>query len=235
MWGAATHERATGVHRPLNATLLWLEPEGGDSQRALLVAALDHVIFDELDIKDLRDAISQEAGIDRRQVLVTLSHTHAAGLMARSRGHLPGGELIGPYLDSLAGRLAAVAAAMSKEPRAATIVYGRGRSALAAHRDFFDSQRQQFVCGFNPEGPADDTVLVARIVADGGPLLGTIVNYACHPTTLAWQNTLISPDYVGAMRDTIEQQTGAPGAAGYLGLVLRATGARTGNCAAKPG
>ena len=53
-------------------------------------------------------------------------------------------------------------------------------------------------------------------------LLGTIVNYACHPTTLAWQNTLISPDYVGALRQAVEEQTGAPcvflqGASGDLG------------------
>ena len=25
MWGAATHDRATAVHRPLLATLLWLQ------------------------------------------------------------------------------------------------------------------------------------------------------------------------------------------------------------------
>jgi hypothetical protein len=49
-----------------------------------------------------------------------------------------------------------------------------------------------------------------------------VVNYACHPTTLAWENTLISPDYVGAMREVVEQATGAPclflqGASGELG------------------
>jgi hypothetical protein len=48
------------------------------------------------------------------------------------------------------------------------------------------------------------------------------VNYACHPTTLAWQNALISPDYPGAMREVVEQATGAPcvflqGASGDLG------------------
>src|SRR5262249_49439974 len=48
------------------------------------------------------------------------------------------------------------------------------------------------------------------------------VNYACHPTTLAWDNTQISPDYVGAMREVVEQATGAPclflqGASGELG------------------
>jgi hypothetical protein len=36
------------------------------------------------------------------------------------------------------------------------------------------------------------------------------VNYACHPTTLAWENEAISPDYVGAMRETIQQVTSAP-------------------------
>ena len=45
--------------------------------------------------------------------------------------------------------------------------------------------------------------------AEGG-WAGSIVNYGCHPTSLAWENRLISPDYPGAMRDLIEQQTGAP-------------------------
>jgi len=40
-------------------------------------------------------------------------------------------------------------------------------------------------------------------------VLATLVNYACHPTTLAWVNKLISPDFIGAMRDVIEANTGA--------------------------
>ena len=35
MWGAATHDRATGIHKPLLATLLWLEPESGDAAKRL--------------------------------------------------------------------------------------------------------------------------------------------------------------------------------------------------------
>ncbi|MBD7952332.1 hypothetical protein [Oerskovia rustica] len=90
------------------------------------------------------------------------------------------------------------------------------------------------VIGFNPTVPraaADDTVVIGRLsrvepAAPGKPLptttpLATIVNYACHPTTLAWQNTLVSPDYVGAMRALVEEATGAPvaffqGASGEL-------------------
>ena len=49
-----------------------------------------------------------------------------------------------------------------------------------------------------------------------------MVNYACHPTTLAWQNTLISPDYVGAMREVVGSRHDAPclflqGASGDVG------------------
>jgi hypothetical protein len=29
-------------------------------------------------------------------------------------------------------------------------------------------------------------VLVGRVCDDGGRIVATIVNYACHPTTLAW-------------------------------------------------
>src|SRR6185369_3121662 len=52
--------------------------------------------------------------------------------------------------------------------------------------------------------------------------LATIVNYACHPTTLAWENALISPDFPGAMREVVEGTTGVPclflqGASGDLG------------------
>jgi hypothetical protein len=78
------------------------------------------------------------------------------------------------------------------------------------------------VCGLNPDGPTDDTLLVSKIMAESGKLIGTLVNYACHPTTLAWQNTLISPDYIGALRETVEAECHAPclflqGASGDLG------------------
>jgi hypothetical protein len=53
-------------------------------------------------------------------------------------------------------------------------------------------------------------------------VLATLVNYACHPTTLAWQNRLLSPDYIGGVRDILEPAFSAPalflhGASGDLG------------------
>src|SRR5207253_1434973 len=85
MWGAATHERATGVHRPLVATLLWLEPQTGDASEAMVIVALDHCILDGPDFDEMRHAVAQATQVRSDQVLVTLAHTHAAGLMSPSR------------------------------------------------------------------------------------------------------------------------------------------------------
>ena len=219
MWGAALHDRATGVHKPLTATALYLEALDGSENR-LLVIGMDHCILDGAEIENIRTRVGEVAADD---VMVALSHTHGSGWMSRTRANLPGGDLIGPYLDQLAGTCVALARRAIDSARDATILYGSARCALAAHRDTWDERAKQFVCGFNTEGPADDTVLVAKVLADGTRgTLGTVVNYACHPTTLAWENTLISPDYVGAMREVIETSTGAPclfiqGASGDLG------------------
>src|SRR5690606_22606566 len=62
-----------------------------------------------------------------------------------------------------------------------------------------------------------------------GVARGVIVNYACHPTTLGWTNTLISPDFPGAMKRTISENTGAPvlfmqGASGELAPIINYSG-----------
>ncbi len=221
MWGAAKHERATGVHRPLRATAAVFAPLSGDGGRQI-VLALDHCVMGAAEHARLVEQAAKIGGVPREEILVVFSHTHGAGLMGMDRAALPGGELIPPYLQMLAERAGELVRRCVASLAPAGIVYGRGRCSLAAHRDFWDEARRQFVCGFVPGAPADDTVVVARVTRDDGKVLANIVNYACHPTTLAWENTLISPDYIGAMRETVERETGAPclflqGASGELG------------------
>jgi hypothetical protein len=221
MWGAAKHERATGVHRPLRATVAVFAPlEDGGERQVLL--ALDHCVMGAMEHKHLVGHVSEISGVAEEEVLVVFSHTHGAGLMGLDRAALPGGDLIAPYLHSLGEKAGGLVKQCLASLKPAGIAYGRGRCGLAAHRDFWDGERQRFVCGFNPGVAADDTVIVARVTADDGKILASMVNYACHPTTLAWENTLISPDYIGTMREVVERETGAPclflqGASGELG------------------
>jgi hypothetical protein len=220
LWGAASHERSTGVHRPLTATALWLDRPGGGDAR--IIISLDQCLLDAVDIEAICHRIRASVPDGLAAAHVHCSHTHASGWMSRSREPYPGGELIAPYLKRVAQVCGDLALKVVNAAQPATIVYGSARCSLAANRDCFDRERQQFVCGFNPAGPADDAVLVAAVISEEGSTLGTVVNYACHPTTLAWQNTLLSPDFVGAMREVMEQHTGAPclflqGASGDLG------------------
>lgn len=218
MWGAAKHERATGIHRPLRATVTVFAPMEGSERQILL--ALDHCVMGATEHANLVAQAAEIGGVSKEEILVVFSHTHGAGLMGLDRANLPGGDLIPPYLQSLGEKAGALIRDASASLKTAGIVYGQGRCSLATHRDFWDGK--QFVCGHNPGVPADDTVIVARVTDDAGQMLASIVNYACHPTTLAWENTLISPDYIGAMRELVERDTGAPclflqGASGELG------------------
>ncbi len=231
MWGAALHDKATGIHRPLTATLLWLaasedhpKTDGETSSQSAdqIIVSMDHCILDTPELDSIRASIAAATGVPVNAIHVTVTHTHGSGWMSRKRREFPGGDLIGPYLDSLFPRLAELAVSAKSILEPATIVYGQGRCSLAAHRDFYDEAKGHAVCGFNPAGAADDTVLIGRVSALCGSTLATIVNYACHPTTLAWDNTLLSPDWIGAMRETVEQHAGGlciflQGASGDLG------------------
>lgn len=208
MWGAALHDRSTGVHRPLAATLLWLEPLAAEGGRPHVVVSLDHCILDRADSLMMRNAIASAAGLAIEDIELTLSHTHGAGRITRTRSEAPGGDLIGPYLDRVAEQLGLLVLAARRHVQPVTILYGQGRCSLAMERDFTDVEQNLALCGPNPEGFADDTLLVGRIVDQTQQTIATVVNYACHPTTLAWQNTLVSPDYVGALCETVEQHAG---------------------------
>lgn len=221
MWGAAKHDQATGVHRPLMLSVLWMENSESTSEKFVLIT-MDHCILDGAEIKAIRKLVSTSCNINEFNVVVSLSHTHGSGWMSRGRSNLPGGELIGPYLDGLIQKCASTALNAMDNSQSAFVTFGSTRCNLAAHRDYYDETSKQFVCGFNPEGLADDTVLLARIENADGKCFATLVNYACHPTTLAWENTKISPDYIGSMREIIEKETLAPclflqGASGDLG------------------
>ena len=224
MWGAATHDVAAGVHRPLTATAAVLQDAAGTSgmEHLQVIVALDHCVLATAEIDALLDEIEHVAQVPRDSILVTFSHTHAAGLMNSDRVDLPGGDLIPPYLQQVGERVAESVRDAQSRLQEATISYATGRCSLAGNRDLWDESSGQWVCGYNPERAADETVLVARVTDSRQRPLATIVNYACHPTTLSWDNQRISPDFPGAMREVVERATGVPclflqGASGDLG------------------
>jgi len=224
LWGAARHHQSTGVHRPLTGEVMVFKSIDSASGQALqfIRAQLDLPGLVKPQHEALRQALSETSNLPLNRIIISHSHTHASGWFTPDRIKLPGGDLIPPYLADLETKLRQACREALANVQPVTITYATGHCDLAANRDYWDEANDLYACGFNPDTPADETVIVARVTDMSSNLVGTIVNYGCHPTTLAWENTLISPDYIGAMRETIEQVTGATcvftlGACGDLG------------------
>ncbi len=220
-WGAATHEVAEGVHRPFAATAAVFAPLAGNEPTLALVG-VDLGWFQHLpDERKLRETIRRDTRLEESALLINMSHTHAGANVNSRLADKPGGELIQPYIEHLTEQIGAAILEARAALAPAWVTYGTGRCALATNRDLWDAAAQRFAAGYNPDAPADDTLLVARVTGEEGELRATLFNYACHPTTLAWENRQLSPDYIGSAREVLEHAFGVPalflqGASGEL-------------------
>jgi hypothetical protein len=206
-WGAAKHDCAEGVHRPLTLTAVTFRANPGDNLLVLIGADVSgwRSILTE---KIFRQHLLQSLNIGCSQLLFCLSHSHSAPALAEPDPTWEGGDLLREHLQRVQQAAVETAQQALRTANPATLEWNSGRCGLATNRDSRDPKTCRAVSGFNPETEADDALVVGRITSDAGETLATITNYACHPTTLAWENTLISPDFVGAMRETIGSNTG---------------------------
>ncbi|QJU55281.1 hypothetical protein SCB71_19840 [Herbiconiux sp. KACC 21604] len=218
-WGAAPGDFADGIHRPLLAKALAFL-DGSEGWRYLLSVDLgwwqSHDVF-----ASFHEPLCRELEVDADRVLLHLVHTHAGPSVNDRDPGLPGVEDVREYGDRVLDQLVAVCAQARECASDMIITWAYGASDIAVVRDLPCGDRD--VIGFNPTEKPDNTVLIGRIVgAATRETVGVIVNYACHPTVLAWENELVSPDFVGATREVVEAETGAmclflQGASGDLG------------------
>ncbi len=219
-WGAALHDNAEGIHRPLFASALLLAAADSSDKKILVLLDLGWLRTHEM--RQLLQESATVAKINPDDLVITFSHTHAAINLDVERSAEPGGEHIRPYLKALPQKIARAITEAVDHTEFADLSTTTGTCDLAWQRDYWDAERKLYTCGPNPEADADAALLITRATRADGTLLFHLVNYACHPTTLAWKNRLISPDYIGAMREVVEEHTGAPclfalGACGELG------------------
>ncbi len=210
MWGAAKHDRSTGVHRTLRATAMILESADGHAAQRHLFVSLDHCMFRPPEMDELKRRTCELLKIGENDLTIVFSHTHGAGLLTRDRVNLPGGDLIAPYLDGLPAKIATAVKEAEEFLEPVTLTYASVDCRMGHHRDCWDDTNGLFVCGFNPDVELSLPVIVVRATDAEGEHVTTLVSYPCHPTTLAYENTLISPDYIGALRGVVENATQSP-------------------------
>ncbi len=200
-WGAAKSDVATAIHRPLTLTCLAIQANDGSGPMAIL--SLDLGWFRSAEEEKLLIKAVRDAGIAEGRYVMALTHTHAGPVFCPGDAGKPGGEWIHRYLQSLTHNIREAIAEALGNLQPGLLEAATGSCHLATNRDFPDPERngERLLVGWNPEIEADSTLLIARISNDNGACLATLVNYACHPTILAWDNETISPYFVGAMRE----------------------------------
>lgn len=204
-WGASTFDQAVGVHQPLLMHCLCIA--GSDTCTVLITADLGWWKNADDELK-IRLALLKHFQLGENQLIFALSHTHAGPSICSNDVHYPGGELIPAYLDFILEQAIACVEEGFAHLFEGAMNWSYGVCDLACNRDL--KVGNEYLIGYNPLGEADKTLLVGQIVDSSGQLKAVICNYACHPTSFAHENDLISPDYVGEMRNTVEQEIGVP-------------------------
>ena len=142
MWGAALHDCHTAVHKPLLATALAIAADAAAPPR--LILGLDLCLLGVEEMQEIRAAVLGALGLAHgHQLVVSLSHTHAGpGVLSRQPiwARLPGGQLLGPYLDKLVAACvdACARAVAALEP--AWLTFASASCKLACNRDTWDAK-----------------------------------------------------------------------------------------------
>jgi len=189
---AARDRRSEGVYGDLFAKVLALDD--GHNRAALVTA--DLLFFDDLLQARIESRLLDALGLQPSEVILAASHTHCGpAIVERQRPVYPG--IDEDYVDGLVDRVSGAVESAFGSARESTLCFGTGTCTMSVNR------RRKTVEGVimqpNPEGPTDPQVVVLR-AGDA-----VVMNYACHPTTMAGYK--IGPDYPGSAQRRIEELT----------------------------
>jgi len=154
----------------------------------------------------IRTAVSKSTGLPIQNVRAAATHTHSGPVPYKSwieKGY----EMVGPWFGNLAlwSGEAAQEALAGLQP--VQVRSGRGECRINVNRRASMPSGERFL-GNNPAGPCDHTVQVLGLEALNGESLATLVNFACHATIMGPPNRLITPDFPGPMKRTVEAAGG---------------------------
>jgi hypothetical protein len=219
MVGFAARGPSTGVHDPLTATALVL----GCGETHAAVVACDLIDLDDDHVDAVTTEIHKRSGMTRENILFCCSHTHyGPRLGAASAADLP--DDVKAYRANLNYILAGLIAETATRLVPVKVGVGKGSCDVNINRRE-RLPNGKIKLGKNPGGFVDREVIVVRIVDDEGRPIAALVNYACHGVCLGGRWRLISSDFPGALRQVVEEVTGAKalylqGATGNMNPVL---------------
>ena len=204
-WGSQTHVRAVGIDPAgMKATALVLS----DGNQRFAMVDVDRIL-----VAGLEPAIAEAAkrtGIPEAHIRIGATHTHAGVMVSPAKG--PPGLDLAPLVDmaeryrlGLIDKVAGLVAEANGRLEPAHMHGGRGLGTININRRVRASGDSPPAVGRNPDGFVDRELVVFRIDDAQGQPMAVVANFQCHGTVLAYENKVISPDWVGMTRTTVEQ------------------------------
>ncbi|PKO14703.1 MAG: hypothetical protein CVU39_13315 [Chloroflexi bacterium HGW-Chloroflexi-10] len=184
-----------GVHDDLLATVLYLE----DETTRLAWVTLDILCLNESIVDQIQELVGPAV-----QVIISSSHTHS-GPIGYADSSSPKKNQV--YIRGLVKRIVNAIQSAQNEIAPIQLTWSAGRAQIAVNR------RQKMPdghieIGINPQGPVDRSLQIVNILDLNGTRLATLVNFAAHGTVQGPKNLLVSADWIGAMRTTLEKKLG---------------------------
>ena len=230
-WGSQTHVTAVGID-PAGMLATALVISDGRQKFAIVDIDAGGVRgFDQM----VTAAAAKATGIPAQHIRLNATHTHAGPAFQASKG--PVGtdpavfeRVISAHRSVVAEKIIGAIIEADAKLRPVHAYAARGVGTININRRVRASGNKPPAVGTNPDGFVDRELVVMRIDDAEGKPYAILVNFQCHGTVLTFENKVISPDWIGMVRKTLEQAfPGAlalylQGAAGNQGPIEGGTG-----------
>lgn len=207
-YAARGNQHATGTLNDLWAKALLIEDAQGE--RGLLITmdlcGIDHQLSELL-----CDQLSAKLQLERRQIILSVSHTHSGPVVAKNLRPMhyqmfdaADQQRVDAYANRLIEQVVACATEAQDKLAPSRLAEGNGVVTFATNRRNnptaeVSARRASGLLA----GPVDHSLPVLAVY-QADELVATVFGYACHCTTLS--DMVWSSDYAGFAQDYIEEQ-----------------------------
>ncbi len=192
-----------GIHDSLYARAI---VASNDKGAKVAMVTVDICFIPKESIEMMRAYIADATTIPAANIMIMSTHTHSG----------PVAKLSAPKAKEYLSKAASAVVEADKKLLPTTISVGRSREDRVSHNRRLKCKDgsthmcwEKFEPGFviEPWGPIDPE-LITLSISQKGKTVGSIVNFACHATTLTGNNWLYTADYPGYLGESIKKVKG---------------------------
>jgi len=206
--GYTRKESCSGILDELYAYSVLIDCSNSNSEENYLLAIAVDLLKIPLSISNYikEKIIETHPFLKKEQILIHATHTHAGfdltgeffwpgGFLSVLRGIMFGANRNDKYIVWFSNRIAKMVNVLFKELIPCKIAWKK----IPFNPNIVFNRRHPSEAVF----PNLTTISFKSIESES--IIGIIINYACHPTTLSYQNSKLSADFIGQIHENISQ------------------------------